>query len=116
MLSLFANALERIQRSIIRWSTDVKDLGISAPVAVLSAFPNPFKNTVTFRYKLNIAGAVKIDVMDINGRMVGSVSENKQTGEHSTTWNGTGLTAGSYFARLSMNGRQLNTVKLIKID
>jgi hypothetical protein len=95
---------------------DVKDLGLSAPVAVMSAYPNPFSSVVTFKYKMNAKGNVRIQVLDITGRIVQVITETKQAGEYTTQWNGSSLSAGNYFAQLSINDQKLNSVKLVKVD
>jgi len=95
----------------------VKDLGLSAPIAVMSAYPNPFKDVVTFRFKLSVAGNTTIYVTDINGKMVQVINQNgKQAGDHNIQWNGQGLVAGTYFATLMHNEKKLNTVKLMKLQ
>jgi hypothetical protein len=90
-------------------------LGMSAPLAVLNAYPNPFVNEVTFKYKIADRASVRIQVVDINGRLVSVVSdENKVAGEYTTKWNTSSLAAGTYFAQLSIGGRTMQSVKLTK--
>jgi hypothetical protein len=97
--------------------TKINDLGIAAPVAVLNAYPNPFKETVTFKYKLSVAGTPQVEIADVNGRIVKIISEgNKTPGEYTTRWNGSGLAPGNYFAKLTVNGKPLNSVKLVKLN
>lgn len=98
-------------------TNSVPNVGMSAPLAVMVAYPNPFKNTITFKYKLASKGQVNIQVMDISGRVVYRYSENKTNGEYTTQWNaGSTLAAGTYIAQLSVNNNNLNSVKLVKTD
>ncbi|RYE25188.1 MAG: DUF4331 domain-containing protein [Sphingobacteriales bacterium] len=95
----------------------VPQIGLAAPAAIMSAYPNPFNGTVTFRYKMTMKGDIRIQVVDVTGRTVMVINESgKQPGEYTTPWNGTNMPAGNYFAQMSVNNTKLNTVKLVKID
>lgn len=94
----------------------VNNLGLSAPDAVMTAYPNPFSNQLSFKYKLTTAGDIRIDVIDINGRLIGSLSEGRRSaGEYTTSWNGTNIASGVYFGRMSVNGRNVQSLKLTKL-
>ncbi len=93
------------------------NLGLSAPLAALNAYPNPFVNEVTFKYKIADKANVKIQVIDINGRLISNVSdENKVAGEYTTKWNSGSLASGIYFAKLYVNGAVMQSVKLNKTN
>jgi hypothetical protein len=95
----------------------VDDLGLSAPLAALKAYPNPFKDVVTFRYKLVVSGTPEIEVVDVNGRLVKLINDgNKAPGEYTMQWKAGDLPPGNYFAQLKVNGKSLNSVKLIKTN
>lgn len=97
--------------------TSVKGVGLSAPDAIVSAYPNPFQNNVTFKYRLAQAGNVQIDVVDVNGRTVRTLNEGRKTaGDYQAAYNGANLPAGLYFGRISVNGNAVHTVKLTKLD
>jgi hypothetical protein len=90
-------------------------LGLGAPEAIMVAYPNPFRSSLSFRYKIAQAGAVSIDIMDINGRTVALVADGRQqAGEHTASFDGGQLATGNYFARISVNGQAIQTVKLVK--
>jgi hypothetical protein len=92
-------------------------LGISAPVAAMSAYPNPFVSDVTIKYRLAEHATVKLQIVDINGRVVSVVSsEKKQAGEYTAKWNGSNVAAGIYFAQLSVGGTTVQSVKLSKTN
>jgi hypothetical protein len=93
----------------------VKELGYSAPLAIMSAYPNPFKTEVTFKYKMTQKGTVRIQVLDISGRLVKVIDEHvKMPGDYTAQWNARDLSNGNYFAQISVNDQKLNTVKLVK--
>ncbi len=95
----------------------VNSLNLSAPFAAMSAYPNPFRNQVSFRYKLADKGDVTIMITDINGRLVRVLSEgNKEAGDYTSQWNGDGLAAGTYIAQLTVNDKKLNTAKITKSE
>jgi hypothetical protein len=95
----------------------IDELGIGAPVAAMKAYPNPFRKTVTFSYRLSAAATPRIEIVDVNGRIVNVLSEaNKAAGEHTIQWSAGDLPPGNYFARLYVNNKTLNTVKLIKLN
>lgn len=97
--------------------TKVAGLNLSTPDAIMVAYPNPMANQVSFKYKLAGAGDVQIDVMDINGRVVRSVTaEHAQAGEHVSSMNISSIAPGNYFARLTVNGNVYQTVKLVKTN
>ena len=97
--------------------TAVNSLNLSTPEVVMVAYPNPFANQVSFRYKLAGAGKVQIDIMDISGRLVNTINAAPmQAGEHIAQWNSANVAPGNYFARLSVDGSVYQTVKLAKAN
>lgn len=95
----------------------IKNLGLSAPKIAMSAYPNPFKSTLSLKYKLNEKGNVDISIIDINGRLIQSLPQgNVAAGDYSVDFNGSNLVAGNYFAKLSVNGEIVNTTKVVKVN
>ena len=95
----------------------VSNLGLSAPEAAIVAYPNPFTNQLSFKYKLTTSGDVRIDVIDINGRLIQSITEGrKAAGEYTVDWNSGKVATGTYFGRISVNGTNVQSVKLTKIN
>ena len=96
---------------------EIASLPIAAPVYVMNAYPNPFTSQISFRYKMDVDGKVSIQVMDINGRTVNTINEGyKTTGDYTTQWNAGNVPAGNYVAVLSINGQQIQTIKLVKAN
>ncbi|MBR9974978.1 MAG: T9SS type A sorting domain-containing protein [Bacteroidetes bacterium] len=83
--------------------------------AIGQSYPNPFRpgETVVLQYSLDRDASVRLDVHDMLGRRVATVTEGmRQAGEFSATWTGFGfdgraLPAGIYTYRLEAGGRVL---------
>jgi enterochelin esterase-like enzyme len=80
-----------------------------------SIYPNPFKGSTTFTYKLNESSKVKLQVFNNLGLLVAEcVNEFQQNGEQNVTWNAESLPAGIYYCRLQA-GNQIRSVKIVKM-
>lgn len=84
-----------------------------------SAFPNPFSAATSFRFALDApAATVRIDVYDVAGRHVRALFDRRlPRGPHTVGWdgrddNGGRVSAGTYFARLFLDGRKSGEKKL----
>lgn len=76
---------------------------------LLSAYPNPFNPNVQFRFSLNSSANANLSVFDVNGRLVAELINAKiSAGSHSVDWNAENLSAGSYVARLTVDGKTQN--------
>ncbi len=84
-------------------------------------YPNPFNATTTIRFELPVAGYVKLEVFDVNGRNVGAHSSApssglatipatglidgwREAGVHEFTFDGSHLPSGVYICRLQAGG------------
>jgi hypothetical protein len=89
-----------------------EDLGLFQNV------PNPFAGTTTIRYALPSAGHVKLEVFDVEGRLVSVLVDASQAaGPQSAVWAGTDnkgneLPSGVYFYRLSAES-ETRTMKML---
>lgn len=93
----------------------IEQLPLNTPLIVMNAFPNPFVNEISFRYKMEVAGKVTINVTDVNGRVVSVLNEgNKTPGDYTQQMNTSSLAAGNYMAVLSVNDQTIQTIKLVK--
>jgi flagellar hook capping protein FlgD len=95
------------------------DPAAPAPPA-LRAGPNPFRETVSLDLALAEAGNVRLDVLDVSGRIVRRVVSGwLPAGKHARTWDGRTDTgreapAGLYFVRGSICGRAVGA-RLVRI-
>jgi len=77
------------------------------PALTLHASPNPFRSTVSLQYRLDKAGPAKLEIYNLKGQKVWTVSdEKKPAGLFSVTWNGLDKSGnqvpnGIYFCRLT---------------
>jgi hypothetical protein len=80
--------------------------------------PNPFNPHTEIRYSITAPGRVRLDVYDVNGRLIRRLVDHVQSaGEHRVAWTGTDdrgrpVASGVYFYRLTLNGYQ-ETRKLV---
>jgi len=66
------------------------------------AYPNPFNAVTTVRYTIAEAGAVRLAIFDLNGRMVRElVNERQSAGNHEAVFDARALPSGVYTARLT---------------
>jgi hypothetical protein len=78
--------------------------------ALGQAQPNPFNPRTVIPYALDAAGHVRIDVFDVEGRLVRRLVDGKSlAGEHQAIWDGRddagrGLASGMYVYRMSVDG------------
>ncbi|KPJ58307.1 MAG: hypothetical protein AMJ46_14400, partial [Latescibacteria bacterium DG_63] len=64
-------------------------------------YPNPFNAVTNISYSLGEAGNVSLRVYDITGRLVATlVDEPQEAGEHTVTWDASGISSGVYFCKL----------------
>jgi hypothetical protein len=93
----------------------ISNLGLSAPLSVASASPNPFTNNLVIRYHLEVASNTIVAIYDANGRMVKTLVNQKQNaGSYSVTWNASGQPTGIYFISTIINGKATQTLRIVK--
>lgn len=77
-------------------------------------YPNPFNPSTVIRFDIRTAAEVNLAVYDISGRFIKSlVNGTLAAGAHQATFDGTGLAAGVYVYRLSVNGAAVNGKMLL---
>ena len=87
--------------------------------ALMTATPNPFRSLVTIEFSLASSGHARLDVFDVSGRRVAILSdEGAPAGVNAMSWDGRGsngerVGSGVYFVRLSLNGTQVDSRRLV---
>lgn len=78
-------------------------------------FPNPFNPSTNVKYSVKDNNSyVSITVYDITGRMIDEPVKQKQNaGIYKVDFNGSGLSSGVYFYRLTVNNEVMDTKKMI---
>ncbi len=83
---------------------------------IVDAYPNPFNSSTNITYNLPNAADVEIALYDLAGRqIVQLLLNNKHTGQHTITIDGSSLSSGVYLMQLQANGeaskRKLTLIK-----
>jgi hypothetical protein len=79
-------------------------------------YPNPFNQSTMFNVQCSIAGDAEIKVFDLTGKELATVlNERLQPGTYVINYNASGLASGVYFYSLFVNGKLINTKKMIMI-
>ncbi|MDP8241107.1 MAG: T9SS type A sorting domain-containing protein [Candidatus Hatepunaea meridiana] len=83
-------------------AVDEANIGTPVDYALSQNFPNPFNPTTTIEYSLKAAGDVKLNVIDMSGRVVNEVVNGRQdAGYHNVEIDASNLPAGIYLYRLT---------------
>jgi subtilisin-like proprotein convertase family protein len=79
-------------------------------------FPNPFRGETTFAFELPKESSVSINIFDMMGREVGTVTnQHYAAGEHSIQWNAGTLPEGKYFYRIQTdNAVKVSSMIIVK--
>jgi hypothetical protein len=79
-------------------------------------YPNPFNPSTKIELRLNKAAEVDLTVYDLRGREVTSLlSGNQKPGSYELTFDGGGLSSGVYFYTMKIDGRAVQTHKMLLI-
>jgi hypothetical protein len=83
-------------------------------------YPNPFNPVTTIKFDIPASkvktGYAKIEVYDLLGKKLTTlVSENLSSGSYSVNFDASRLATGTYVYRLSVNGEQIATKKMLLI-
>ncbi len=82
---------------------------VAGNVSSIALYPNPASDITTIKVSLKASGSPVIDVVDMAGRRVALISEDKTaTGTLTRTFNTAGLASGSYTIRINADGKILN--------
>ena len=83
--------------------SDQPAVPLSTPA--VQVYPNPFRSAVTIDFELIIPGFVQLSIYDLLGREVASLAAGtRSTGNHLTTFDGSGLVPGIYFIVVEVDG------------
>ncbi len=81
-----------------------------------AAYPNPFNPSTVFSFEMPESGMVKVEVYDINGRLVSVLTNQRyQAGVHSLQFDASSIASGVYLVRANIAGTlQSQKITLIK--
>ena len=114
-VKLAASDLEAIQGFACA-GFEANSVQLPTECALFSAYPNPFNPETIISFELRDASFVELAVYDITGREIARlVDEWHSAGTYEATFDGSGLSSGVYFARLTAGDiRQSRKLLLIK--
>jgi PKD repeat protein len=89
------------------------DNGLPSRYRLDQNYPNPFNPVTTIEFSLAQPGHAKLEVFNIAGQKVTTlVDQYLSSGEHVATWDGSNVSSGVYFYRLTTE-RRADTRKMI---
>ena len=91
-------------------SMGIRD-GVNTPEDLtISAYPNPFNSSCTINYSIKDDADVRIDVVDVSGRIVSTIEDRALTaGEYAATWEPKDISSGTYLIRMKSGGASRST-------
>ena len=70
-------------------------------LSISSLHPNPFNPSISLDFNINVADNIKIQIIDINGKVVEILSNsNYYPGSYSISWDAVGYSSGIYFIQI----------------
>ncbi len=106
--------------SIYKYNTAVIGVGIVSEnvpedFSLHQNFPNPFNPETTIGYTLNNGGTVKIDIFNIQGKLIEELFNGFQpSGYHNISWAANNMPSGIYLCRVS-SGSVEKTIKMLLV-
>lgn len=103
-------------------NTSINDELDIDPVTIgsLTAYPNPFRESIEINYNLNSCGPVNLEIFNIRGQLVKTLSkEYKISGTYTVLWNGSNehgtiVSNGLYYCRIQV-GNKVKITKLVLV-
>lgn len=87
---------------------------IAATFELKQNYPNPFNPTTQIPFELKEGGNVTMKVYDLTGREVATLLNGYQSaGSHTVTFDGSGLSSGTYLYKLDVNGNQFSRTMIL---
>ncbi|MBC7776355.1 MAG: T9SS type A sorting domain-containing protein [Phycisphaerae bacterium] len=80
-------------------------------------YPNPIANDFTLNFSLVATESISIALFDMNGKLIKRLIQNQRfdAGEHKETYRlGQEMPAGNYLLTISMRGKPISSVQIVK--
>lgn len=109
--SAYIHKISKIPLTGIEWS------GVIPTTYYLKQnYPNPFNPTTTIEFAIPKTGLVSLKIYDIAGREVSSaINMTLNPGIVKYTFNGVNFASGVYFYRLAVDGKMIDTKKMVLV-
>lgn len=94
----------------------VEPIGSEVPTSfsLSQNFPNPFNPGTIIRFQINRLSDSKLSVYDINGRLVADlVNQKLNAGTYQVDFDGSNLSSGVYFYRLTADGNIVDSKRMV---
>jgi hypothetical protein len=89
--------------ALLNSATGINDLPDA--VSSFSVYPNPASNSISVNFSLTESSIILIDVIDITGKQIAIISEEKQNGVVRKQFSTASLPNGNYLVRIQVNGK-----------
>lgn len=84
--------------------------------ALVQNHPNPFSSTTLIKYYLPQKAKVTLEILDVSGRTIETLIDNiENIGEHTITYDGSGLSSGTYLYRLTTSTGFTQSKKMLLV-
>jgi photosystem II stability/assembly factor-like uncharacterized protein len=96
--------------------TNIEQISSNVPkeFKLFQNYPNPFNPVTYINYELKITNYVVLRIFDITGKRITDLVNQKQnTGSYKITFDGTDYSSGVYFYSLIVDGKLVDTKKMI---
>jgi hypothetical protein len=99
----------------------VEQQPFQAAAVFSSKAPNPFSETVSLDFSLDVSAAISLEVVNTKGQVVAVFPQGTLgQGKHTFRWNGktndgSDTEQGAYLVRMVVNGKNTDTAKLMKV-
>jgi len=100
------------------WYTGIQKIKSITPkdFILYQNYPNPFNPRTVINYEIRSASEVRLSVYNIQGKHVIDLVNNKQSsGKYEVDFSGSGYSSGVYFYNLIINGKLIDTKKMILV-
>jgi hypothetical protein len=81
--------------------------------ALVQNYPNPFNPTTTLGFSLPYASRYDLTIYNVSGQQVARFAGSAEAGNHTIDWNASNLASGVYLYKLTADGRQIDTKKMV---
>ena len=94
----------------------IEDVSTPTSTELHQNYPNPFNPSTEISYSLKTDGMVTLSVFNTKGELVRTLANEKKTaGNYSINFNGEGLNSGIYFYRLNVDGKAVQSRKMMML-
>lgn len=96
--------------------TSIEDNATPSSTELHQNYPNPFNPSTEISYSLKGESLVTLSVFNTKGELINSlVNEKKTAGNHSVNFNAENLNSGIYFYKLSVDGKAVQSKKMMML-